>query len=193
MRRARFVCLFFALLASACSRCSSEHEGAPVSESAAPSAQAREPPPEPKLLPLTPPVTPDVPPELVACGERDFYRISQGLLEVFESALELPPPQIRGSRVARKIDEVAIEAPLNVFSPAKKSALVIAKESVVRYELGQPGARRYAPISAKSPLVAWPDPQRADSFRVHAAGEAKLRHYRLGRLPKADAARPEAK
>lgn len=143
------------------------------------------------MPPLAPPVTPKVPPQLVACSVRTFYRISQSALDVFEIALDLPPPQIRGSRVSRKIAEVGIEEPLNVLSPGKMSALVIATGGVFRYELGKTGAERYAPIPAKSPLVAWPDRGRSQSFHVHSAGEAQVREYTLARIASGHAASPE--
>jgi hypothetical protein len=110
---------------------------------------------------------------------------------VFEIASELPPPNIRGSRVARQATEAAIDEPSNVFS-AGKGVLVIAKGGVLRYELGQERARRYAPIQASVPLVAWPDPRRVDSFRVRAAGDEKLREFSLAALPSGDGGSPGA-
>ncbi len=139
--------------------------------------------------PLAQPVTPTMPAQLLVCGDRDFYRITQSLLEAFEIAEKLPPPQIRGSRVARKVTEVPIDGPLTVFSPAKKNVVVIAKGGLFRYELGQANARRYAPISAKGPLSAWPDPRAANSFHVHAAGSEKLEDYAL---PTGDSDSPKA-
>lgn len=177
----------FALCASACSRCSSESE--PPHASAGPSATAsvRASPPETPPAPLPPPVTPKVSPQLVACSERVIYRITEKSLDVFETAAELPPPQIRGSRVARQTAEVAVEEPLNVFLPAKKSAIVIAKAGVFFYELGQTQARHYAPIPASSPLVAWADPRSAESFNVHVAGDEVVREYSIAGLPTGDA------
>jgi hypothetical protein len=180
------VCLALSLSASACSRCSSDGEKGQASgkPSAAPSARA----PEPKLEvppPAAPPVTPTIPPELVACGERDFYRITPNALQIFEIAEKLPPPQIRGSRVARQVHQVAIDEPTNLFSPAKKSVVVIAKGGVFRYALGEIEARQYAPISEKAPLLGWP--RGADSFRVRSAGDRSSWEYTLGRAPSGDA------
>lgn len=98
---------------------------------------------------------------------------------MFEIAPALPPPQIRGSRVAVQTNEVAAGEPLNVFSPTKKTAIVIAKGGVLRYELGQKQARRYAPISASGLLMAWSDPNRPESFRVHAAGSQSVEEFTL--------------
>jgi hypothetical protein len=133
-----------------------------------------------------------VAPQLVACGERDFYRITPNALEAFEIAAELPPPNIRGSRVAQKVVEVPVGEALNVFSPARKSALVIAKGGVFRYGFGDEQARRYAPIPAAAPLVAWPDAGRADSFRVRTVGDEKLRTYTLAGAASGDAGSPPA-
>jgi hypothetical protein len=196
-RCAQFVCFALALATSACSRRSSER-GAPSAKgtpSSAPSVPASEParatlPLESKPLPA--PVTPNVPPQLVACGERDFYRITRSSLQVFEIAQELPPPHIRGNRVARQTAEVAVGEPSNVFSPASKSVLVIAKAGVLGYELDQKRAQHYAPIQASAPLVAWADPLRANSIRVRAAGDEKLREFSLARLPNADGGLPPA-
>jgi hypothetical protein len=190
----RLACLGLALSSSACSRCGSELE--PPSASGKPSATASGHAIQPNLdvpsQPAAPPVTPNVPPQLVACGERDFYRITQSALEVFESAQELPPPQIRGSRIARQTTEVPIFEPLNVFSPAKKRVLVIAKGGLFRYELGQTGAQRYAQIEASRPLAAWPDPRRADSFRVRTVSDEDLKEYTLAGVPSGNGGSPSA-
>ena len=180
--RLRGVCLAIALSATACTRGSSERDRSPAKASAAPSVRA----PErarantsAERKPRPAPVTPKVPPQLVACGERDFYRITKSALQVFEIAKELPPPNIRGSRVAVQTNELTVNEPSNVLSPARKSVLVIAKGEVLRYELDQKRARHYAPIQASAPLLAWADPRRADSFRVHAAGDEKLGEFSL--------------
>lgn len=134
------------------------------------------------------PVTPSVPPELVACGsERDFYRLAWSTLDVYQIAKELPPPQIRGSRIAQKTNEVTLGEPLNVFMAAKKSVVAIAKDGVFHYEAGQRNARRHAPISTAVPIFAWPDPRRPDSFYVRNSGDAKLHEYSLSSLPSVDA------
>jgi hypothetical protein len=179
MWRSRLVCVFFALCSSACSQCESERAPLPADPkpSAAPRARASEPVRDTRRLP--PPVTPKVAPQLVACGDRAVYRITQKALEVFELAEELPPPRIRGSRIARQTMEIAVEEPLNVFSLGRNSAVVIARSGVFRYELGQARARRYGPIEAKGPLVAWTDRHRADAFRVHA-GRERIETYALG-------------
>ena len=189
-RRSRLAVLLLAFFPIGCSRCSSDLESAPANgkPSAATSVRAAEPrrdSPAPK--PAAPPVTPDLPPQLVACGERDFYRITQSSLQVFEIARELPPPQIRGSRVARQTTEVAVDEPLNVFSPAKKSVLVIAKRGVFRYEADRTRALRYAAIPASAPLEAWPDPRRAESFRARTVGGKGVEEYTLPALPSGDA------
>jgi hypothetical protein len=111
---------------------------------------------------------------------------------VFEIAQELPPPHIRGNRVARQTTELTVGEPSNVFLPAKKSVLVIARGGVLRYELDQKRARHYAPIQANAPLVAWADPHRANSFRVRAVGDEKLREFSLAGLRSADAGSPPA-
>jgi hypothetical protein len=136
--------------------------------------------------PLPAPVTPKTPPEHVACGDRAFYRLTRSALQVFEIAAVLPPPQIRGSRIAVQTNEVTLGEPTNVFLTAKQQVVVLANEGVLHYEPGRKVARRYAPIAASAALEAWPDPRRADSFWVHAAGEDKLREYSLAGLPSTD-------
>jgi hypothetical protein len=190
---ANFVCLVLALSASACSRCSSELEPAPasVTPSATPSARAAQRPVEPPPEPLPPPVTPKVPPELVACGERVIYRITEKSLDVIETAAELPPPQIRGSRVARQTAELGVDEPLNVVSTAKTGAIVIAKGGVFSYELGQTRARRFAPIPTNGPLVVWANRRSAESFHVLAVGDEVVREYSIAGRPSSDAGAPK--
>jgi hypothetical protein len=132
-----------ALLSCACSRRSSELEQTPPARTS-PAASVRATAPLAAVPPSTPPVTPKVPPELVACGERDFYRITAGSLQAFEIATELPPPHIRGSRVARQVTDVPLAEPASVVVPVPRQALVRAKQGVFRYELGQKQARQVA-------------------------------------------------
>src|SRR5688572_12339447 len=154
---ARFACLALALATSACSRSSSEREpssakGTPSSAASVPASESASATLPLGSKPLPAPVTPNVPPQLVACGDRDFYRITRSSLQVFEIAQELPPPHIRGNRVARQTTELTVGEPSNVFLPSKKSVLVIARGGVLRYELDQKRARHYAPIQASAPL-----------------------------------------
>ena len=123
-----------------------------------------------------------MPPQLVVCGERDFHRITQRSLEAFEIAEKLPPPQIRGSRVARQTQELAIAEPSNLVSLAKKSMLVVAAAGV--YQLGEKQAVHYAPIPARAPFVVLPEPRRPGAFRVHSGGDAKLAVYAPDGLPR---------
>jgi len=194
MRRSRFVCIALALCATACPRGASERESPPPSgkPSAAPSVRSSA--PSGVVERRAPPVTPALPPELVACGDGNFYRITQKELEIFEVAQVLPPPQIRGSRIARKTTEVTVDEPLAVVSTAKKGALVIAKRGVFRFELGQTRAQSFAPIPVQSPLVAWPDPRRADSFHVRTLADRRLLKYTLPSVASVDSdASPPAK
>ncbi len=108
---------------------------------------------------------------------------------MFEIAAELPPPQIRGSRIALQTNEVTIGEPLNVFLSAPKSVVVVAKDGVFRYELGQKVARRLAPIPASTPFHAWTGPRHANSFHVRASGDEKVREYSLAG-PAVDAGAP---
>jgi hypothetical protein len=194
-RTLRLVCLSLAFFTSACSRASSKGEPPPSTTS--PSSAASRAPrparstPAVERKPLAAPVTPNVPPQLVACGERDFYRITGSALQVFEIAKELPPPNIRGSRIAVQTNESTVEEPSNVIL-LTKGALVIAKGGVLRYEPEQKRALRHAPIQASAPLVVWPDPRRADSFRVRAAGDEKIGEFSLPGLPSGDAGAPAA-
>jgi hypothetical protein len=189
--RARPVCLAIALTfaQSACSRRSTEHQAATTSGKPSATSSAGV---TPDVLPSSvqkerpAPVTPKVPPQLVACGERDFYRITRSALQVFEIAAQQPPPQIRGSRVVRQTTEMPVAEPLNVLTTARKGAVVIAKDGVLGYEPGQKALRRHAPIPTSAPLVAWLDPRRADSLRVHAVGDEKVREYSLAALSSAE-------
>jgi hypothetical protein len=61
---------------------------------------------------------------------------------------------------------------------------------VLRYDHGTSEGRRYAPIAAKSPLLAWPHPARPDAFRVRSDGAKNVEEYGLSRLPNADAGAP---
>jgi hypothetical protein len=133
------------------------------------------------------PVTPKVPPQLVACGPRDFFRIGQGSLETFEIAAELPPPQIRGSRIAQKTNDLAMSDPLNLVSLPKRYVIVIAKDGVFRYEIGQKQLDPFPPIDAAGPLFAWTDPARVNTFFVHALGSGKLGEYTLTGPSRGDA------
>ena len=183
-----------ALSPCACSRAPSKDEPRPSKATSSATASASGPrrsKPALERKPLAEPVTPKVPPQLVACGERDFYRITGNALQVFEIAKELPPPNIRGSRIAVQTNELTVEEPSNVILPAK-SVLVIAKGGVLRYEPDQKRATLHAPIQASAPLVVWPDPRRADSFRVRAAGDEKLKEFSLPGLPSGDAGGPAA-
>jgi hypothetical protein len=185
-RCAKVAGLALVLALGACSRRSSELQpSASGKPSAAPSAgvtplPSAQPSSTSKLPPA--PVTPSVPLELVACAARDVYRITWDSLQVFELAAEPPPPQIRGSRVARQTNQVSVAKPLNLILAPRKSVLVVAKEGLFRYEAGQKTLRRYAPIPASAPLVAWPDPRHADSLLVRTAGDEKLREYSLAGL-----------
>lgn len=179
-RRSHLVCLALALALGACSRRSSESQRPSASgkASAAPSASssvARRQSPAP--------VTPAVPPQLVVCNERDFYRITQTSLQVFEIAAELPPPQIRGSRISVQTNEVPAGEPLNVFLDPKKRVVVLAKDAVYRYTPGTKETQRYAPIPSSAALQVWPDSRRADSFHVRTVGDDKLREYSLEGVP----------
>lgn len=172
-----------------CGRCNSEAEQPPsdaISATASPNAAGQPGDVDNALShgsePASPLTAPSVPPQLVACGEREFYRINQSALQVFEVADDVPPPHIRGSSVARQMTQLNIADPLNVFSMAKKRALVIAENGVFHYELGQTRAQPHAPIPAPAALVAWSDPRDADAFWVRTLGDASLRHYALSSL-----------
>lgn len=136
--------------------------------------------PEPPAPPPRPAVTPGVPPQLVACGTgRDFYRITDTALEVFEVSKTIPPPQMRGSAAAVQTASVAMHQPLNVFPAANEGVLVIGKQNVFRYEPGSLRASASAPIPTPGPLVAWSDLERAGSFWVRVLGEKSLHQYTL--------------
>jgi len=172
--------LGLSLAVSACSRrpVEPQRKEPSASPSASPAPPARA-PLLPAPVPPEPPKTPAVPPQIVACGERDFYRITADAFEAFEVAVKLPPPEIRGSRVARKVTRLAVAEPSNVLALGAKRALVVAKDGVHRYEHGKPEARRYPPVAERGPFAAWLDPRRADGLRVHAAGESNLHEYTL--------------
>ena len=190
--RYRSLCVLLLLFWSsvACRRSSQPEESkqaassatAMVSASAKPVASTQWPPPKP----------PTLPPQLVACGERDFYRIDQHTLQVFEVAKVIPPPNIRGSRVARQTTEVDIAGPENVVSLAKKRVLVIAKDGLLRYEFGDKEARRYRPIAAPGPVVAWADPRESDAFWLRVQAEKSVRKYVLASPAEPGAKSPKA-
>ena len=130
-------------------------------------------------------MTPAVPPQLVACGSgRDFYRLTDKALEVFEVSKTIPPPQIRGSAAALQVATLDVPLALNVV-PLKKGVLVIGRKGLFRYEPGNRRALESAPIPTPAPLVAWSDPKRTGSFWVRVFGEANLHQYTLARAPKA--------
>jgi hypothetical protein len=131
------------------------------------------------LPPAPLPVTPAMSPQLVACGQRDFYRITQDALQVFEVAPVIPPPSIRGSRVARQTTQTAMVEPHNVLALAGTGALVLGKDNVLRYTLGETQAQRYAPLPVAGPFVTWLEPRTAGSFWIRASGK-QLRQYSLG-------------
>jgi hypothetical protein len=74
-----------------------------------------------------------------------------------------------------------MEGPLNLFSLQKGRVLVIAKNHLVRHELGQT-SRRYAPIREPGPLLGWSDPTSPDSFWVRSLDSESLSHYALSSL-----------
>lgn len=193
-RRWSLLCLVLVSGSAACSR----REPGPErqSPSAAASASAgvavavspkrKRDEPGPPAPPPKPAVTPSVPPQLVACGSgRDFYRITDKALEVFEVSKKIPPPQVRGSAAALQTAAVAMAEPLNVISVARDGVLVIGKQNVFRYVPGSKSARASAPIPTPGPLVAWSDPARSGSFWVRVAGEKSLRSYTPAAAPKA--------
>lgn len=192
------VCLL-ACAGMACSRREPGPERQVTSASASPSASAaaraaspkrKRSEPGPPAPPPRPAVTPSIPPQLVLCGTgRDFYRITDDALEVFEVSKKIPPPQVRGSAAAVQVASVPMTKPLNVFPFAKQGVLVVGAQQVWRYEPGQKSARSHAPIPAARPLVAWSDPERTGSFWVRMLGESSLREYAAAALKVAPAAR----
>jgi hypothetical protein len=184
-RYPRLLGVLVMLCCGACSRRSSEPDRRPAkSQSPTPSATAAAPAQLPPAKPLAPPATPELPLQLVACGEREFYRITQRSLDVFQVAEQQPPPQIRGNRIARQVAAIELTNPLNVVPFATKGALVVAETAVVRYQPGQPQEQRFAPIPVRGALSVLPDPRRAEAFRVRTLGEAKLEGYALSSLPR---------
>jgi hypothetical protein len=177
------------LCSSACSRRSSEVDRS--SGSASPSVrESKRLPPLPSAKPPAPPASPASAPQLVACGAREFYRISPRSLDVFEVAEQLPPPQIRGSRVARQTNAVEIAEPLNLVPLANESVLVIAESGVFRYEAKQRQTKRHAAIPLRGPLLAFPDPKRPDAFWIRSVGEDKSEHYTFDMLALSDGGSP---
>lgn len=174
-----------ALPCSACSRCSNQTDTTLTAQSAAPaaaSAPAKTPAPAAPSAPATSP-------QHLACGDAEFFRITPRALEVFEISPQLPPPQIRGSRVARQSTEVPIAEPSNVIRLDDETIVVLAKSEVLHYELGRKENPRYAPLGSDGPLVAWGSAKDARSFHVHAAQEGQIRQYALV-PPTREAARP---
>lgn len=166
-----------ALWSGGCSRCS-DHQ---TTAAPAPARSAEPTATVPSPSPAVPtPITPSVPLQLLACGDREFFRITSRALEVFEIAPEIPAPQIRGSRVARQSTEVAISEPSNVLRLADGTILALAKSEVLHYELGRKENPRYPPIPLHGALVAWAASGEPRMFRVHAGGEAALHEYELG-------------
>ena len=189
------VCLVLAWGSAACSRHEPGPERRPASASASASVAAAVSPkrkrdkPGPPAPPPKPAVTPSVPPQLVACGSgRDFYRITDKGLEVFEVSKTIPPPQVRCSSAAVQTRAIAMDAPLNVIPVAKQGVLVIGKQNLFRYEPGNERARASAPIPTPGPLVAWSDPARRGSFWVRVFGEKSLREYTIGQAAPVDRA-----
>ena len=187
-----WVWLGLLVLGAGCSRGESRSEG-PLPSASASAGGARSAAasasPERKHRPVAqarPAVTPKLPPQLVACvGGRDFYRITDRALEVFEVSKTIPPPNLRGSAAAVQVASVGMERPLNVVPVATKGVLVIGKQNVFRYEPGAKNVRTSAPIPTPGPLFAWPDSARAGSFWVRVSGEKSLHSYAPGATPNA--------
>lgn len=76
-----------------------------------------------------------------------------------------------------------MEQPLDVVALSGKGALVIAKNDVYRYQLGETRAQRYAATTAREPLQAWADPRAADAFWVRQAREGLLQQHTLASKP----------
>jgi hypothetical protein len=127
----------------------------------------------------------------VACGKLDFYRITSSSLQVFEVAPVIPSPNIRGSSAARQTTQVEMAEPLNVVSLSPGRALVVAKNDLLSYTLGQKDPVRHVPIPVTAPLVAWPDARDKGSFWVHTQRDATLRHYALTAIGGGEAKSPQ--
>lgn len=187
--------LLSACAALGCSRHQPDDNPQPSASASAGASNATAAPREEPKRPTPPPpapVTPAVPPQLVACGTgRDFYRLTDKALEVFEVSKTIPPPQIRGSAAAVQVATFEVAQALNVV-PLKKGVLVIGRQGLFRYAPGHEQLRDSGFIPTPAPLVAW-SADRAESFWVRALGEASLREYTLARAPKAaPAARAQA-
>jgi len=112
---------------------------------------------------------------------------------VFQIAEHLPPPQIRGSKVAQQTDRVELADPLNVVSLSKKSVLVIAEAAVLRYQLGEKAPQRYAAVPVRGPLFVSLDPRAVDGFWLRTLGEDEPQHYALSSLALGDAGVPRVR
>ncbi len=133
-----------------------------------------------------------MPPQLVACGRREFHRITRNSLQAFEVVEQVPPPHIRGGSVARQTVQLDMADPLNLLPLEKGRVLVIARNNLFRYELGQTQSRRYAPIPEPGPLLGWLDPTSPESFWVRTLGSESLSHYALSSLAPSDKTSPSS-
>jgi len=179
------------VLGAGCSRRESSSQGpfpsARASAGSAAASASSEPKrrkPEPPVVQARPALTPKLPPQLLACGSgRDFYRITDRALEVFEVSKTIPPANVRGSAAAVQVAAVQLERPLNILTIPKKGVLVIGKQNVLRYDPGSQQDQVSAPIPTRDSLFAWSDPARAGSFWVRVSGEKSLHAYTPGATP----------
>lgn len=174
------LCFAFGFHASACSRCGSEKDTQGQAPEPSKEPQRVEPAaaaPRPELRPA---VSPTTPPQWIACGREnplEFYRITNKELDIFEITPKLPPPEIRGSSVARKSMKLDIASPLNLLSLPQGGALVTTRDALLRIQLGKE-VERYAPIQQRAPLVLWSSSD-ANAFEVRGATEPAIFEYRL--------------
>lgn len=164
------------------------------SDSPAPSDSAPKaaPAPAPPRAAPAEPKTPKTPPQHVACGVRDFYRVTGDALQVFQSAEVIPPPAIRGSAVARQIDEHEQHKPSNVVAFAG-GALSAGENATVHYQEGK--ATQHPPLDGSAPRTLWADSKKERAFWVHREGAAQFDQYTLAPTPNAQTtkATPEPK
>jgi hypothetical protein len=115
-------------------------------------------------------VPPAAPPQLVACGSLDFYRITENALQVFEVSPQIPPPHIRGSRVAKQSLRLDVSEP-NTVSVAGRRVVVTANGDAFEFRLGETSLRALGPRASEVPPEAAAPPEPVPGVVIDVSSE----------------------
>lgn len=113
---------------------------------------------------------PAAPPQLVACGALDFYRITEDALQVFEVSPQIPPPHIRGSRVAKQSLRLEVREPSTV-SVLNRRVVVTANGEAFSFRLGEASLRPLGPSASEPPPKPAASPERVPGTVIDVSSE----------------------